>query len=200
MLIILCCSESDHEGKANKQLKGVAEEDALRKLLSSGEEDDDEEFVLQSLDVTGALDCVISGAGNSECSLYCVVVRVTMRARQTSSSRGWRRKTLSGSCSRLVRKMTMKRRKKKVIKRAKERIRKRTNTEGDKLAEKDKKGGTSSAKKKTKSKKLTKKVKKEDNNTTKESTSELSSDSSESENELKKKSKEGVKLGKESNR
>nr|CAD7396121.1 unnamed protein product [Timema cristinae] len=36
-------SDSDHEGKANKQLKGVAEEDALRKLLSSGEEDDDEE-------------------------------------------------------------------------------------------------------------------------------------------------------------
>ncbi|XP_063229656.1 general transcription factor IIF subunit 1 isoform X2 [Bacillus rossius redtenbacheri] len=36
-------SESDHEGKVNKQMQGVAEEDALRKLLSSGEEDEDEE-------------------------------------------------------------------------------------------------------------------------------------------------------------
>ncbi|PSN38486.1 General transcription factor IIF subunit 1 [Blattella germanica] len=36
-------SVSDHEQQANKELKGVAEEDALRKLLSSGEEDEDEE-------------------------------------------------------------------------------------------------------------------------------------------------------------
>ncbi|XP_046999450.1 general transcription factor IIF subunit 1 [Schistocerca americana] len=36
-------SVSDHEAKASKELKGVAEEDALRKLLSSGEEDEDEE-------------------------------------------------------------------------------------------------------------------------------------------------------------
>nr|CAD7438742.1 unnamed protein product [Timema bartmani] len=126
-------SESDNEGKANKQLKGVAEEDALRKLLSSGEEDDDEE------------------------------------------------------------------KKEEGDKESEGEDKEKNKPEGDKLAEKDKKGGTSSAKKKTKSKKLTKKVKKEDSNTTKESTSEFSSDSSESENELKKKAKEGVKLGKESN-
>nr|CAD7577376.1 unnamed protein product [Timema californicum] len=126
-------SESDHEGKANKQLKGVAEEDALRKLLSSGEEDDDEE------------------------------------------------------------------KKEEGDKESEGEDKEKNKPEGDKLAEKDKKGGTSSAKKKTKSKKLTKKVKKEDSNTTKESTSEFSSDSSDSENELKKKAKEGVKLGKESN-
>ena len=38
-------SVSDHEALANKELKGVAEEDALRKLLSSGEEDEEEEKV-----------------------------------------------------------------------------------------------------------------------------------------------------------
>lgn len=36
-------SASDHEMKANKELKGVAEEDALRKLLNSESEDEDEE-------------------------------------------------------------------------------------------------------------------------------------------------------------
>lgn len=36
-------SVSDHEALVNKELKGVAEEDALRKLLSSGEEDEEEE-------------------------------------------------------------------------------------------------------------------------------------------------------------
>ncbi|XP_059049273.1 general transcription factor IIF subunit 1 isoform X2 [Achroia grisella] len=35
-------SESDHETKANKELKGVAEEDALRKLLTSDEDSDEE--------------------------------------------------------------------------------------------------------------------------------------------------------------
>lgn len=35
-------SESDHEGKANKELKGVAEEDALRKLLTSDEDSEEE--------------------------------------------------------------------------------------------------------------------------------------------------------------
>ncbi|XP_045505072.1 general transcription factor IIF subunit 1 isoform X2 [Colias croceus] len=36
-------SESDHETKANKELKGVAEEDALRKLLTSDEDSDSEQ-------------------------------------------------------------------------------------------------------------------------------------------------------------
>ncbi|XP_041974604.1 general transcription factor IIF subunit 1 [Aricia agestis] len=36
-------SESDHETKANKELKGVAEEDALRKLLTSDEGSSEEE-------------------------------------------------------------------------------------------------------------------------------------------------------------
>ncbi|XP_050684667.1 general transcription factor IIF subunit 1 [Leptidea sinapis] len=36
-------SESDHETKANKELKGVAEEDALRKLLTSDEDSDEEQ-------------------------------------------------------------------------------------------------------------------------------------------------------------
>ncbi|XP_075980251.1 transcription factor IIFalpha isoform X2 [Anticarsia gemmatalis] len=36
-------SESDHETKANKELKGVAEEDALRKLLTSDEDSEQEE-------------------------------------------------------------------------------------------------------------------------------------------------------------
>ncbi|CAB3221126.1 unnamed protein product [Arctia plantaginis] len=36
-------SESDHETKANKELKGVAEEDALRKLLTSDEDSEEEE-------------------------------------------------------------------------------------------------------------------------------------------------------------
>jgi hypothetical protein len=47
------CSVSEPEQVANKELKGVAEEDALRKLLSSGEEDEEEEEVQQmmSLDI-----------------------------------------------------------------------------------------------------------------------------------------------------
>ncbi|XP_053601870.1 general transcription factor IIF subunit 1 isoform X2 [Plodia interpunctella] len=36
-------SESDHEMKANKELKGVAEEDALRKLLTSDEDSEEEQ-------------------------------------------------------------------------------------------------------------------------------------------------------------
>ncbi|XP_028172373.1 general transcription factor IIF subunit 1 isoform X1 [Ostrinia furnacalis] len=36
-------SESDHETKANKELKGVAEEDALRKLLTSDEDSEEEQ-------------------------------------------------------------------------------------------------------------------------------------------------------------
>ncbi|XP_022825045.1 general transcription factor IIF subunit 1 [Spodoptera litura] len=36
-------SESDHETKANKELKGVAEEDALRKLLASDEDSEEEQ-------------------------------------------------------------------------------------------------------------------------------------------------------------
>ncbi|XP_034841106.1 general transcription factor IIF subunit 1 [Maniola hyperantus] len=36
-------SESDHETKTNKELKGVAEEDALRKLLTSDEDSDEEQ-------------------------------------------------------------------------------------------------------------------------------------------------------------
>jgi len=40
-------SVSEPEQVANKELKGVAEEDALRKLLSSGEEDEEEEEVQQ---------------------------------------------------------------------------------------------------------------------------------------------------------
>ncbi|GLG98717.1 General transcription factor IIF subunit 1 [Gryllus bimaculatus] len=36
-------SGSDHETKVTKELKGVEEEDALRKLLSSGEEEEEEE-------------------------------------------------------------------------------------------------------------------------------------------------------------
>ncbi|XP_047507302.1 general transcription factor IIF subunit 1 [Pieris napi] len=36
-------SESDHETKANKELKGVAEEDALRKLLGSDEDSEEDE-------------------------------------------------------------------------------------------------------------------------------------------------------------
>jgi transcription initiation factor TFIIF subunit alpha len=43
--LLLCCSVSEPEQLANKELKGVAEEDALRKLLSSGEEDEEEEEV-----------------------------------------------------------------------------------------------------------------------------------------------------------
>lgn len=39
----LCFSASDHEMKVNKELKGVAEEDALRKLLNSESEDEEEE-------------------------------------------------------------------------------------------------------------------------------------------------------------
>lgn len=35
-------SESDHEAKVNKELKGVAEEDALRKLLTSDEDSEEE--------------------------------------------------------------------------------------------------------------------------------------------------------------
>lgn len=38
-------SVSEPEQHVNKELKGVAEEDALRKLLSSGEEDEEEEEV-----------------------------------------------------------------------------------------------------------------------------------------------------------
>ena len=38
-------SVSEPEQVANKELKGVAEEDALRKLLSSGEEDEEGEEV-----------------------------------------------------------------------------------------------------------------------------------------------------------
>ncbi|XP_013148461.1 PREDICTED: general transcription factor IIF subunit 1 [Papilio polytes] len=36
-------SESDHESKANKELKGVAEEDGLRKILTSEEESEEEQ-------------------------------------------------------------------------------------------------------------------------------------------------------------
>lgn len=36
------CSDSEPEGKPNKELKSVAEEDALRKLLTSDEESDEE--------------------------------------------------------------------------------------------------------------------------------------------------------------
>ncbi|CAH2069060.1 unnamed protein product, partial [Iphiclides podalirius] len=36
-------SDSDHETKANKELKGVAEEDALRKLLTSDEDSEEEQ-------------------------------------------------------------------------------------------------------------------------------------------------------------
>ncbi|XP_048005263.1 general transcription factor IIF subunit 1 isoform X2 [Leguminivora glycinivorella] len=36
-------SETDHEAKANKELKGVAEEDALRKLLTSDEDSEEEQ-------------------------------------------------------------------------------------------------------------------------------------------------------------
>ncbi|CAH0722973.1 unnamed protein product, partial [Brenthis ino] len=36
-------SESDHENKTNKELKGVAEEDALRKLLTSDEDSEEEQ-------------------------------------------------------------------------------------------------------------------------------------------------------------
>ncbi|KAJ8735094.1 hypothetical protein PYW08_014344 [Mythimna loreyi] len=36
-------SESDHEGKTNKELKGVSEEDALRKLLASDEDSEEEQ-------------------------------------------------------------------------------------------------------------------------------------------------------------
>lgn len=36
-------SESDHETKVNKELKGVAEEDALRKLLTSDEDSEEEQ-------------------------------------------------------------------------------------------------------------------------------------------------------------
>ncbi|XP_037300439.1 general transcription factor IIF subunit 1 isoform X2 [Manduca sexta] len=36
-------SDSDHEAKANKELKGVAEEDALRKLLTSDEDSEEEQ-------------------------------------------------------------------------------------------------------------------------------------------------------------
>ncbi|XP_072935560.1 general transcription factor IIF subunit 1 isoform X2 [Epargyreus clarus] len=36
-------SDSDHETKANKEMKGVAEEDALRKLLTSDEDSDEEQ-------------------------------------------------------------------------------------------------------------------------------------------------------------
>jgi hypothetical protein len=43
--LLLCYSVSEPEQVANKELKGVAEEDALRKLLSSGEEDEEEEEV-----------------------------------------------------------------------------------------------------------------------------------------------------------
>jgi hypothetical protein len=39
---LLCHSVSEPEQLANKELKGVAEEDALRKLLSSGEEDEED--------------------------------------------------------------------------------------------------------------------------------------------------------------
>jgi hypothetical protein len=46
---LCCCSVSEPEQVANKELKGVAEEDALRKLLSSGEEDEDEEEVQQMM-------------------------------------------------------------------------------------------------------------------------------------------------------
>lgn len=35
-------SDTDHEGKANKELKSVAEEDALRKLLTSDEDSEEE--------------------------------------------------------------------------------------------------------------------------------------------------------------
>ena len=42
-------SVSEPEQVANKELKGVAEEDALRKLLSSGEEDEEEEEVQQMM-------------------------------------------------------------------------------------------------------------------------------------------------------
>lgn len=42
MFSIYYFSASDHEMKANKELKGVAEEDALRKLLNSESEDEDE--------------------------------------------------------------------------------------------------------------------------------------------------------------
>lgn len=47
--LLLCYSVSEPEQLANKELKGVAEEDALRKLLSSGEEDEEEEEVWQIL-------------------------------------------------------------------------------------------------------------------------------------------------------
>ena len=40
---LLIFSEPDPEDKINKELKSVAEEDALRKLLSSDEDDEDEE-------------------------------------------------------------------------------------------------------------------------------------------------------------
>lgn len=43
--LLFCGSVSEPEQLANKELKGVAEEDALRKLLSSGEEDEEEEEV-----------------------------------------------------------------------------------------------------------------------------------------------------------
>ncbi|XP_077285665.1 transcription factor IIFalpha [Arctopsyche grandis] len=49
-------SESDREGKANKELKSVAEEDALRKLLTSDEDSDDEEKEKSSGDEDGKKD------------------------------------------------------------------------------------------------------------------------------------------------
>jgi hypothetical protein len=42
-------SISEPEQLASKELKGVAEEDALRKLLSSGEEDEEEEEEVQQI-------------------------------------------------------------------------------------------------------------------------------------------------------